>query len=259
MDGIILAMAVIGGTGLGIGILLGIAGRLLEIKVDEKEVAIRAELPGNNCGGCGYAGCDGLAKAISLGEAPVSACPVGGAATAEAIGKIMGTSAEVVKMAAIIKCNGTCDKAQNKYNYIGNFSCKEAILMSGGAKKCTYGCLGLGTCASVCDYGAISVIDGVAVVDRDICVACGKCVKACPKGLIEIIPHINNEFVKCNTKVSGKEVRSVCTGGCIGCGKCSKECPAEAITMVDKHPVIDYDKCVVCGVCKESCPTKCIN
>ena len=28
-------------------------------------------LPGNNCGGCGYAGCSGLAAAIVKGEAPV--------------------------------------------------------------------------------------------------------------------------------------------------------------------------------------------
>ena len=32
-------------------------------------------LPGNNCGGCGYAGCSGLATAIVAGEAEVNACP----------------------------------------------------------------------------------------------------------------------------------------------------------------------------------------
>lgn len=39
---------------------------------------------------CGYAGCDGLAKAIANGEAPVNGCPVGGAAAAEKISAIMG-------------------------------------------------------------------------------------------------------------------------------------------------------------------------
>lgn len=83
ISAILLAMVVVGGTGLLIAILLGIASEKFKVPVDEKEVAIRAELPGNNCGGCGYAGCDGLAKAIANGEAPVNGCPVGGAAAAE--------------------------------------------------------------------------------------------------------------------------------------------------------------------------------
>ena len=94
---IILAAVVVGGTGLIIAILLGIASEKFKVPVDEKEVAIRAELPGNNCGGCGYAGCDGLAAAISAGEAPVNACPVGGAPVADKIGAIMGVEAGVLR------------------------------------------------------------------------------------------------------------------------------------------------------------------
>lgn len=61
--------------------------------VDEKEVAVRECLPGNNCGGCGFAGCDALAKAIAAGEAPVGACPVGGQPVADKIASIMGVEA----------------------------------------------------------------------------------------------------------------------------------------------------------------------
>ena len=72
----------------------------------------------NNCGGCGYAGCDGLAKAIANGEAPVNGCPVGGAAAAEKISAIMGVEAgEFVKKVAFVKCAGTCEKASDKYQY----------------------------------------------------------------------------------------------------------------------------------------------
>src|SRR5699024_6564441 len=77
VTGIILAAAVVGGTGLVISILLGIASEKFKVPVDEKEIAVSECLPGNNCGGCGFAGCDALAKAIAQGEAPVSACPVG--------------------------------------------------------------------------------------------------------------------------------------------------------------------------------------
>lgn len=64
MTGIILAAVVVGGTGLFIGVFLGIAGKKFAVKVDEREEAILGVLPGNNCGGCGYAGCSGLAAAI---------------------------------------------------------------------------------------------------------------------------------------------------------------------------------------------------
>ena len=67
ISGIILAAVVVGGTGLVISILLGIASEKFKVPVDEKEVAVRECLPGNNCGGCGFAGCDALAKAIAAG------------------------------------------------------------------------------------------------------------------------------------------------------------------------------------------------
>ena len=72
---------------------LGVAGKKFAVEVDEKEVAIREALPGNNCGGCGYPGCDGLAAAIAKGEAPVNRCPVGGEPVGKIIAGIMGQEA----------------------------------------------------------------------------------------------------------------------------------------------------------------------
>ena len=60
ITGIIMAAVIVGGTGLFIGIFLGLADKKLTVKVDEKEEAILGVLPGNNCGGCGYPGCSGL-------------------------------------------------------------------------------------------------------------------------------------------------------------------------------------------------------
>ena len=61
MTGIIIAAAVVGIVGIVIGVLLGIASEKFKVEVDEREEAILEVLPGNNCGGCGYPGCDGLA------------------------------------------------------------------------------------------------------------------------------------------------------------------------------------------------------
>ena len=68
MEIIIISAVIIGGIGLVIGLLLDSAGKKFAVEVDEREVAVRDALPGNNCGGCGYPGCDGLAAAIVKGE-----------------------------------------------------------------------------------------------------------------------------------------------------------------------------------------------
>ena len=49
ITGIIMAAVIVGGTGLFIGIFLGLADKKLTVKVDEKEEAILGVLPGNNC------------------------------------------------------------------------------------------------------------------------------------------------------------------------------------------------------------------
>ena len=117
---IIMAAAVIAVVGIVVGIGLGLFGEKFKVEVDEKELAIREELPGNNCGGCGYAGCDALAKAIAAGQADVGACPVGGASTAEKIGAIMGVAGGAAeKKVAFVKCKGSCDKTAVQYNYYG--------------------------------------------------------------------------------------------------------------------------------------------
>ena len=257
---IILAAVVVGGIGLVIAILLGIASEKFKVPVNEKEVAVRAELPGNNCGGCGYAGCDGLAKAIANGEAAVGACPVGGPSAAEKIGAIMGVEAgDFVKQVAFVKCAGTCEKASNKYEYTGQMSCVEAMNVPGeGPKGCSFGCMGFGSCVKACPFDAIHIVNGVAVVDRDACKACGKCIAKCPHHLIELAPYEQKTFVGCSSHAKGKAVTTACELGCIGCKKCEKTCPNGAITVTDFCAHIDYDKCTNCGACKEACPRKVI-
>ena len=256
ISAILLAMVVVGGTGLLIAILLGIASEKFKVPVDEKEVAIRAELPGNNCGGCGYAGCDGLAKAIANGEAPVNGCPVGGAAAAEKISAIMGVEAgEFVKKVAFVKCAGTCEKASDKYQYSGVQSCIEAMNVPGaGPKGCEFGCMGFGSCVKACPFGAIQIIDGIAVVDKELCKACGKCIAACPKELIEFVPYEGKHFVQCSSHDKGKKVMDACAEGCIACRLCEKTCEHDAIHVEDNVAHINKDLCVECGACATKCP-----
>ena len=68
ITGILIAAACVGIVGIFVGLFLGVAGIKFKVEVDEKEEAVLAALPGNNCGGCGFAGCSGLAAAIAKGE-----------------------------------------------------------------------------------------------------------------------------------------------------------------------------------------------
>ena len=259
VTGILVACLVVGITGLIIGVLLGFAGKAFAVEVNEKEVLVREVLPGSNCGGCGYAGCDAMAEAIAKGEAPANGCPVGGAAVAEKVAAIMGTEVSTTKYVAYVKCSGDCEAAPVKYQYSGNMSCKEAVYVTGGGpKKCSYGCLGFGSCVGVCDFGAISVVNGIAVVDREKCVSCGKCVKECPKKLIELVPYKSKVHVACSSKDKGVVVKQSCINGCIGCKLCEKNCKFDAIHVEDNVAHIDYDKCINCGLCAMKCPTKVI-
>lgn len=260
MMGIITAAAVVAVTGIVIGLLLGVAGEAFKVEVDEKELAVRALLPGNNCGACGYAGCDGLAKAIAEGNAPVNACPVGGQPVADEVAKVMGVEAAAgVRRAAFVKCNGTCDKTEQKYNYHGLKDCRSLALTPGsGDKKCAYGCLGLGSCVQACEFDAIHIVNGIAVVDQEKCVACAKCVAACPKSLIELLPVDAKYRVACSSHDKGKDVKAACATGCIGCGICVKQCEFGAITLENNLAYIDQSKCTKCGKCAAKCPSKII-
>lgn len=260
VTGIITATVVVGAVGIFVGLFLGIAGIRFKVKVDEKEEAVLAALPGNNCGGCGFAGCSGLASAIAKGEAPVNACPVGGEPVGKKIAEIMGVEAESsVKKVAFVACQGDCDKAKKDYNYYGIEDCRMmSFVPGGGPKSCNSGCLGFGTCTKVCPFDAIHVVNGVAVVDRDACKACGKCIEVCPKKLISLIPYDAKLAVACSSADKGPVTMKACEVGCIGCGICVKNCPAQAVTVADFHASIDREKCTGCGICADKCPKKAI-
>ena len=257
---IITSVLVLALLGLILGLFLGISAKKLAVKTDPREDKVVNALPGANCGGCGYAGCQAMATAIVAGEAPVNGCPVGGEAVAKKIASIMGVEAgDSVRLRAFVKCHGDCENASSDYEYTGIEDCSMVTFVPGGGpKSCNYGCLGYGSCVKACPFDAIHVVNGIAVVDKDACKACGKCVEACPKHLIELIPYDNKYAVACSSNERGPEAMKKCKVTCIGCGICKKNCPNNAI-IVDKNLAhLEYDKCEGCGVCIEKCPKKAI-
>jgi electron transport complex protein RnfB len=257
LEQILLPIISLGGMGLLFGAGLALASKKFSIETDPRVEAVRDVLPGANCGGCGYPGCDGFAAAVVAGSAPVDGCPVGGPNVAGQVASIMDmeVAASVRKVAKVL-CQGDNKHALDKYIYEGIHDCVAAAMLMDGPKSCKYGCLGLGTCERVCPFDAIHVNEnGIAVVDADKCTACNKCVVACPRNIIELIPKTSEVQVLCASKDKGRDVKKNCQAGCIGCKICVKACKFDAFDFENNLAKINYDKCTNCMVCAEKCPT----
>lgn len=250
--GIVLAIVAV--LALVFAILILVVSKFCAVEEDEKVSAIVENLAGANCGGCGYAGCEGFAKALAEGKAEITSCGPTSNENKAKIAEILGVPfAASEPVYAVVKCAGG-NNAKDKYEYVGNEGCTAQAAYLGGKKVCAYGCMGAGTCETVCPYGAVKVKDGVSLVDKALCEACGLCVRHCPKRIIELIPKSAKVYVACSTLCKGKETMNACSVGCIGCGLCAKNCPENAITMVNNLPVIDYSKCSGCKTCVAKCP-----
>ena len=119
-----------------IGLLLGVAGKKFAVEVNEKEIAVREQLPGNNCGGCGYPGCDGLAAASRSRKSTGKWLSGRRQRVAKTIAAIMGEEIkEGRRMTAFVKCAGDCESSRNNYVYDGVEDCSVMAFIPGAVRK----------------------------------------------------------------------------------------------------------------------------
>lgn len=268
MNFILIAVVVLGSIGLVAAAVLFVCSKKFAVKEDPRIAEVSEVLPGANCGGCGFAGCSGLADALVKGADAGSidglSCPVGGQ-------EVMGKVADLLGMAiaasepkvAVVRCNGTCEHRPLIAEYSGLRTCRAMNACGAGETACGYGCLGCGDCVEACVFGAISINPetGIPEVDEDKCTSCGACVKACPRSIIELRkkgPKNRRVYVSCMNRDKGPAAMKACKVACIGCGKCEKECPFGAITISANLSYIDPDKCRLCRKCEKVCPTHAI-
>ena len=249
--------------GLAAASMLALAARKFHVDVDPRVEAIASALPGANCGACGNPSCFSAAEAIAAGKLPVTACTAGGKSVAQAIGALMGDdSCDVVAVVSVRHCGGGTNAAR-AYEYGGVQSCGAVAKLAGGALVCTSGCLGYGDCVRACPFGAMSLDErGLPVIDSAKCTGCGICVRECPRGQISLLELVSDAapiVVRCNAHAKAKERKAACSACCIACKKCERECPADAIHVIDRLAVVDYEKCTGCGTCVEVCPQNCID
>lgn len=243
-------------------VVLYFVAQKFKVEEDPRIDEVEKMLPGANCGGCGFAGCRGMADALVKND-DISAlfCPVGGGDTMKGIAAYLGKAApEKEPMVATVRCGGVCDKRPRTNTFDGAKSCAVASSLYVGETACAYGCLGYGDCVAACAFDAIHINPetGIAEVDAEKCTACGACVKACPKKIIELRkkwPKGRAVYVGCVSKDKGAVVMKACKAGCIGCGKCEKVCAFGAITIENNLAYIDSQKCKLCRKCVNECPT----
>lgn len=253
------SILMMGGLGIAIGTVLVIASKAFYVYEDPKVVAINEELPGANCGGCGYPGCSANAEAIARGEQDVNSCVAAGEDVARAIAAIMGVAvSDKEPEFAGPGCYYSKDKADLNYIYHGIRDCRAAAMLMGGMKVCRIGCLGLGTCVTACKFGALSMgKDGLPKVDQEKCTGCGACERICPKRIIRL------------TSVTRRIIREYTRNDCTT--PCQRACPSgidirEYVRLIkegDYHGSLQVIKermpfpTVISRICPATCEFNC--
>ncbi|MDO4980921.1 MAG: Fe-S cluster domain-containing protein [Prevotellaceae bacterium] len=268
MNFILSAVLVLGAIALVSAVILYVCSKKFAVKEDPRLGQVVEVLPGANCGGCGFAGCSGLAgalvKAADAGSLEGLMCPVGGSEVMGKVADLLGMAiANAEAKVAVVRCNGTCELRQRIASYDGLRTCTAMHASGAGETGCGFGCLGCGDCVAACQFDAIHINEetGLPEVDEEKCTGCGACSKACPRNVIELRkkgPKGRRVFVSCVNKDKGAIAMKACKAACIGCGKCLKECKFEAITVENNLSYINPDKCRLCKKCVEACPTHAI-
>ncbi len=211
----IIAIALMGGLGLVVGVGLAIASKIFYVYVDPLVLAVDDALPGANCGGCGLPGCASNAEAIVAGKSSPNSCVAAGPETAEIIAALLGVSVEATEPdIARPGCTYGVADADTKFVYNGMDDCRAVAMLGGGMKVCNIGCLGLGTCARVCPFNAITMgPDGLPQVHEGRCTGCGTCERVCPKHIITLSSVTRRILQEYTTDVCTTPCQRACPAG----------------------------------------------
>lgn len=190
-----------------------------KVTIDRRELEARAALPGFDCGLCGRSTCKEFAADIVSGNADPGRCLPGGEPAATALRGLVGNARAKL---AVVRCGARRRESPDIFEYSGTPDCATARSLYGGPRACPDACLGFGTCLPYCEMDAISIVDGLAVIDADRCTGCGACVASCPVGAIALVDRDGELFVACNSSLEPERRAECCATACTGCRACER-------------------------------------
>ncbi|MBF0351089.1 MAG: RnfABCDGE type electron transport complex subunit B [SAR324 cluster bacterium] len=231
------------GLGLTLSFVLVFANRKLYVYEDPRIEQVNDMLPQANCGACGSPGCRAFAELVVSGATTPGKCTVNTPDKIDMIAGFLGVDAGGgPKIVARLACAGGVNVARQRSHYQGMQTCHAANLVAGGGKGCAWGCLGLGDCARVCDFDAITMNEfNIPVVDSAKCVACNDCVEICPKDLFSLHPVDHKLWVACKSLAFGDDAENECEVSCTACGRCALDADEGVIQIKNNLAVINYD------------------
>ncbi|CAG0983441.1 Na(+)-translocating ferredoxin:NAD(+) oxidoreductase complex subunit B [Burkholderiales bacterium] len=234
-------MACLGGL---LALLLAIASKRLYVFEDPRIDQVEELLPHSNCGACGTAGCRNFAEQAVAGAVKPASCTVNTPDQNKTIANLLGVAlGDVEKRVARLACAGGKHVARMRAHYAGLPSCRAAAVAGGGGKSCAWGCLGLGDCADVCEFGAIPMDShGLPVVDGAKCTACVDCVDICPKNLFSIQGVSRKLWMACRNESDPDAAEAACEVACTACGRCVVDATPGVVRLERNLAIIDYDK-----------------
>ncbi len=126
-------------------------------------------------------------------------------------------------------------------------------------------CSACGECAKACPHDAIftfneeagaNVGTPVMIPDRNPCLMCEDlpCISACGEGALEALSAVSTGTIGIG---SVEVVETLCLAKAgPDCGACANLCPGsvDAVSFVNRVPIVDQDECVGCGLCIQACP-----
>ncbi len=127
--------------------------------------SIDALLPQTQCTRCGYRGCRPYAEAIARGEAEINQCPPGGAATIEALARLLGRDPLPLNPANGIEMPHRVAQIDESR------------------------CIGCAKCLPPCPVDAIvGASRHMHTVLTELCTGCELCIAPCPVDCIAMLP-----------------------------------------------------------------------
>jgi H+/Na+-translocating ferredoxin:NAD+ oxidoreductase subunit B len=258
----LIPLLILTGLGLLFGIVLSMAYKQFKVYEDPRIDTVEDMLPHANCGACGVPGCRAFAELVVNEGTNPAKCTVSSPEGIEIIADYLGVEAsQEEKRVARLLCAGGITEAHNLANYKGGMStCRGEAVVVGGSKDCSWGCLGLGDCETVCDFDAITMNDnGLPVVDAEKCTACNDCIEVCPKGLFKLMPISQKLIVQCRSLIEGDLAESKCSVACTACNRCVADSAPGVIEIINNLAVINYElNDLTSPVAIKRCPTDAI-